>query len=186
MTDIPVIESEKFRIVAEEVVKCPICGNKSMTVKVFLYDMPFFGKVVLESGKCSKCGFRWSDVGLLETTKPKRIIVRVKKPKDLNTLIVKAAPATVRIPELGIEIFPGPAALGYITTVEGVLQRVIDHAPSGCLDKSNPCYEKIKAIKEAMDGNISFTLIIEDPSGRSAVKGEGTEVIEEELEDSQE
>jgi len=186
MTDAPVIEGERLRKVAEDVVRCPICGKKSMTIKIFLYDMPFFGKVVLESGKCSKCGFKWSDVGLLETTKPKRIIVKVKKPKDLNALVIKAAPATVRIPELGIEIFPGPAAPGYITTVEGVLQRVIDHAPSECLNESNPCYKKIEAIKEAMDGNIPFTLIIEDPSGRSAVKGEGTEVIEEELKVSEE
>lgn len=181
MTDTSVAKGERLRMIAEDVAKCPICGEKSMSVKIFLYDMPYFGKVVLESGKCSRCGFKWSDVGLLETTRPKRIIVKVKEPKDLNALVIKAAPATIKIPELGIEIFPGPAAPGYITTVEGVLQRVIDHAPSECLDKSNPCYERIEAIRRAMDGDIKFTLIIEDPSGRSAVKGEGTEIIEEEL-----
>ncbi len=181
LSDTPVIEDERLRMIAEDVVKCPICGEKSMGIKIFLYDMPYFGKVMLESGKCSKCGFRWSDVGLLETTRPKRIIVKVKRPKDLNALVIKAAPATIKIPELGIEIFPGPAAPGYITTVEGVLQRVMDHAPSECLDESNPCYERIEVIRRAMDGNVTFTLIIEDPSGRSAAKGEGTEIIEEEL-----
>ncbi len=181
MSDMPVIEGERLRMIAEDIVKCPICGEKSISVKIFLYDMPYFGKVVLESGKCSKCGFKWSDVGLLETTRPKRITVKVKGPKDLNALVIKAAPATIKIPELGIEIFPGPAAPGYITTVEGVLQRVIDHAPSECLDKSNPCYERIEVIRRAMNGNVTFTLIIEDPSGRSVVKGEETEISEEEL-----
>ncbi len=181
MTDTSVIEGGRLRMIAENVVKCPICGKESMSVKIFLYDVPYFGRVVLESGKCSKCGFRWSDVGMLEAARPKRIIVKVKEPKDLNALVIKAAPATVKIPELGIEIFPGPAAPGYITTIEGVLQRVIDHAPSECLDESNPCYEKIGIIRRAMNGDAMFTLIIEDPSGRSAVKGEGTEVIEEEL-----
>ena len=112
--------------------------------------------------------------------------MKVKEPKDLNALVIKAAPATIRIPELGIEIFPGPVAPGYITTVEGVLQRVIDHAPSECLDESNPCYERIEVIRRAMDGSITFTLIIEDPSGRSAVKGEGIEIIEEELRTAEE
>jgi len=181
MSDASVIEGGRLRMIAENVVKCPICGKESMSVKIFLYDVPYFGKVVLESGKCSKCGFKWSDVGMLEAARPKRIIVKVKEPKDLNALVIKAAPATVKIPELGIEIFPGPAAPGYITTIEGVLQRVIDHAPSECLDESNPCHEKIKTIRRAMNGDDVFTLIIEDPSGRSAVKGEGTEVIEEEL-----
>ncbi len=181
MSDTSVIEGGRLRMIAEDVVKCPICGKESMSIKIFLYDVPYFGKVVLESGKCSKCGFKWSDVGMLEAARPKRIIVKVKEPKDLNALVIKAAPATVKIPELGIEIIPGPAAPGYITTIEGVLQRVIDHAPSECLDESNPCYENIKTIRRAMNGNDVFTLIIEDPSGRSAVKGEGTEVIEEEL-----
>jgi len=179
--DVPVIRNGRLKMIAEDTVKCPICGKKSMRIKIFLYDMPFFGKVVLESGKCSECGFKWSDVGLLEATKPKRIIVRVKRPKDLNALVIKAAPATIRIPELGVEIFPGPAAPGYITTIEGVLQRVIDHAPSECLDKSNPCNERIKTIKKAMDGHVTFTMVVEDPSGRSAVRGEGIEVVEEDL-----
>ncbi len=186
MSDRPAVENERLRMIAEDVVKCPICGERSMSIKIFLYDMPYFGKVVLESGKCSRCGFKWSDVGLLEVTKPRRIMVKVRRPKDLNALVIKAAPAIIKIPELGVEIFPGPAAPGYITTVEGVLQRVIDHAPSECLDESNPCHEKIKIIRKAMDGGVPFTLIIEDPSGRSAVKGEGTEVIEEELRNTSE
>jgi len=180
-----VAEGDRLRKIAEDVIKCPMCGERSMEIKIFIYDAPYFGKVVLESGKCSKCGFRWSDVGLLEVTKPKRIIVKIRKTEDLNALVIKAAPAVIKIPELGVEIFPGPAAPGYITTVEGILQRIIDHAPSECLDESNPCHEKIESIRRAMRGDIAFTLIIEDPSGRSAVKGGGTEVLEEDLKTEQ-
>ncbi len=175
-------ESEwRFKVVAKDTIKCPACGSEGFEIKFIIYNIPYFEDVLMEVGKCRVCGYRWTDVGLLGMDRPKRIRVKVEKPSDLNALVIKAAPALVKIPELGIEIYPGPAAPGYITTIEGVLHRVLDRVPAECFVSSSRCYEKVKMIEEASKGGIKFTLIIEDPSGRSDVRGEGVSVEVEEL-----
>ncbi len=175
------MESRSPRLIGEDFVKCPVCGKKKLKLSIFIYEAPYIGNVVLESGRCLNCGYKWSDVGMLDFSEPKRIIIEVNGLKELNALVVKAAPATVRIPELGIEITPGPAAQGYITTVEGILYRVLDHVPSECLDPNAECHKKVQLIRDAADGRVKFTLIIDDPSGRSAVSGKDVKVVEEPL-----
>ena len=171
------------KLVAKEKVKCPVCGSGDLEITLYAYRVPFFGDVILETGKCSKCGYRWSDVGVVSAGRPKRIVVEVSRPKDLNALVIKSARASIRVPELGIEVTPGPAAKGYITTVEGVLQRVLDHVPSECFKRESSCYGRVKEIEDAIKGLKRFRLIIEDPTGKSAVRGEGVKVVEEPLKD---
>ena len=175
------MESQGPKLIGEETVKCPVCGEKSLKLSIYLYEVPYLGSVVIETGKCVSFRFKWSDVGLLDYGRPKRIVLKVRGPKELNALVIKSAPATVRIPELGIEITPGPAAPGYITTVEGVLHRVLDHVPSECFEPSSICYQRVQAIRDAADGKVTFTIVIEDPSGRSAITGENIRVVEESL-----
>lgn len=175
------VSSDRLLKLGEEVVNCLNCGEKSFRIRLFVYDVPHFGKVLLEVGTCDKCSFRRSDVSILEVSEPIRIVVKVTSDKELNALVVKSSTASIYIPELGIEITPGPAAPGYITTVEGILHRVLDHIPSECFDEKSHCYFKVKEIKDAIDGKIPFTLIIEDPFGRSDVKGEGANIVKERL-----
>ncbi len=167
--------------IAKERVRCPVCGDE-LEVTLYSYKVPYFGDVILEAGKCRKCGFRWSDVGMVSAGKPKRIVVNVNDPEDLNALVIKSARASIRIPELGVEVSPGPAAKGYITTIEGILQRVLDHVPSECFDSRSKCFRKVREIEDALRGLKKFRLIIEDPVGRSAVMGRGVKVLEEPLE----
>ena len=172
---------ERIIRIAEDIVKCPLCGEESLRLSIFLYDAPYIGKIIVQTGRCSSCGSKWSNVGLAEYSKPKRILLQVKGTNELNALVVKTAEATIKIPELGIEITPGPVAQGYITTVEGVLHRVLEHVPTECLNEASECYPKVQRIREAAEGQHEFTLIIEDPSGRSAITGEKIQVVEEEL-----
>ncbi len=171
----------KLTLLGEEVIKCLNCGENTFKVMIYVYEVPFFGNVLIETGVCSKCGFRKTDVSLAEVSKPKRIILRVESERELNALVLKSSTALVRIPELGIEVAPGPAAPGYITTVEGILHRVLEHIPAECFDEKSQCYSKVMEIKEAIEGRKRFTLIIEDPYGRSGIRGKGVEVIEEEI-----
>ncbi len=173
--------TQRLTLLGEEVTPCLNCGEKSFRVRLYIYDVPYFGKVLLEVGICDKCGFRRSDVSVLEVSKPVRIVVHVDSDAELNALVIKSSTASIYIPELGIEITPGPAAPGYITTVEGILHRVLDHIPAECFDESNPCNRKVKEIIDAIDGKVRFTLIIEDPFGRSDVKGEASAKIEKQV-----
>ena len=175
------IDSERLRKLGEETLKCPVCGKKALRVGIYLYDVPYFGEVILETGRCESCGFRWTDVTLAEAGKGKRLRLRVKGDRELRALVVKSSSATIIMPELGVEIRPGPAAVGYITTVEGIVRKVLEHVPSECFNEGSECHDVVKMLEDAADGRMKFTLILEDPMGRSGIKGEGVIVEEEEL-----
>ncbi|MCD6323899.1 MAG: ZPR1 zinc finger domain-containing protein [Desulfurococcales archaeon] len=174
-------KQENLRKIGELNGKCPICGEETFRITYHIYTTPYVGDIIIETGKCSTCGFRWADVGLLESGKPSRLVLEVNGATELNAIVVKSAPAIIKIPELGVEITPGPAAQGYITTVEGVLLRILEHIPSECLKEGSECYAKVQDIREAMKGNVKFTFILEDPSGKSSIFGEGVNVKVEEL-----
>lgn len=181
MEGIEGVESEKLRKLGEETIKCPVCGKKSLMVGIYLYEVPHFGQVILESGRCESCGFRWTDVTVAEAGKGKKLRLRVRGDRELRALVVKSSSASVIMPELGVEIRPGPASLGYITTVEGIVRKVLEHVPSECFSEGSECYDVVKTLEDAADGKIEFTLILEDPLGRSGIKGDGVTVEEEEL-----
>jgi len=175
------IDPGRLKYLGEEVVECVACGKKSFNIKYYLYEVPYFGNIVLEIGRCERCGFRRNDVSIVDVGSPVRIIVKIKGKKGLDALVVKASTATIKIPELGIEITPGPIAPGYITTIEGVLMNILDVIPSECFNEENPCNNKVKELEKALKGELAFTLIIEDPLGKSDVKGEEIEVIKEKI-----
>jgi zinc finger protein len=80
----------------------------------------------------------------------------------------------VEIPELGVRIDPGPACEGFVSNIEGVLDR-INSVLDSVLTWADDHEERRNAIalKEkialAMDGRLPFTIILEDPGGNSAI-----------------
>ena len=154
--------------------RCPACGNEKMEVSVYVYEVPYFDKIMLEVWKCSACGYKKSDVGTLEYGSEVRVVFPVKELRDLNALVIKSSTASIEIPELGVEIFPGPAAQGYITTIEGLLEKILENTPSECFQENSHCSEFVKKIKKAVNGEISFTVILTDPHGRSTIKSSQT------------
>ena len=177
-------DERKITKLMEEVTKCPACGKNTFKIRIYHYKIPYVGDILIESAKCQSCGYRWSNVELAQHGSPKRIKAHVRNAEGLNALVIKSSRATVVIPELGIEIYPGPAAPGYITTIEGILHRVLDHVPQECLSPEKECHKRIELIKKAIEGSIPFTLIIEDLSGKSLVKGNNLIIEEESLETS--
>ena len=158
--------------------ECPICGKGDLEVVEVYHDIPFFGKVVLTSMTCSRCGYRRSDVASLEIKPPCRYELRVESPEDLNVRVVRSSTATITIPELGVEIKPGPIAEGFISNVEGVLRRVERVLEQLVRDAETPeeeakAKEALERIKEAAEGRLAFTLIIEDPYGNSFIAPRG-------------
>lgn len=150
--------------------RCPVCDSEGLEISDYVYEVPYFGKIMIEVWKCSSCGYKKSDVSTLEHRGEVKIVFSVKEPRDLNALVVKSSTANIEIPELGVEIFSGPAAQGYITTIEGLLERVLDNTPSECFEENSHCSEFVEKVKRAMNGEISFTVVLTDPYGKSAIK----------------
>jgi zinc finger protein len=156
-------------LIGTEKVRCPSCGDYELTVSMYVVETRFFGKVVIESGKCARCGFLYRDVYLAEYGEPRKFEVKVLSGSAGDYLLVKSSSATVIIPELGIEIAPGPAAQGYITTARGILENVYELLVGLCRERDGECSKKLDEVLKALEGEVGFTLILDDPLGRSAV-----------------
>jgi zinc finger protein len=95
---------------------------------------------------------------------------------DLSIRVVRSSQGTVDVPELGVRIEPGPACEGFITNVEGVFDRinaVLGSVLTWAEGEEREKAEELQAlIVEIRAGKMPVTLIIEDPSGNSAIIAE--------------
>lgn len=172
------------QLLSDEILVCPVCGRRTFRVKSYLYEVSYFGKLLITTGECSSCGYKFRDIRLAEASEPRKITVRVEGERQLRYLLVKSAASAVLIPERGYEMIPGPASMGFITTVEGILHRfreVLEVACKGGDADEELCDAERRWIDRAIDGEERFTLVICDYEGGSAVKGEPEYVIEEPL-----
>lgn len=158
------------KLISELKLKCPVCGRNTLISRDYLYEAEHVGKLILSHWECESCHYVFRDVKPYEAREPKRIEFKVKGEKDLNVLVFRSPYAVVIIPELGLEIYSKDASQGLLSTVEGLLEDVLDNLGNLC-DENN-----CRDIYEAKDGKIPFTLIIEDPSGTSFVKSEKAKI----------
>ncbi|BFH73625.1 ZPR1 zinc finger domain-containing protein [Sulfurisphaera javensis] len=154
---------------------CPMCHKETLIIREYAYDAPKVGKLELSVWECENCGFRVRDVKPIEFLSPIRLEYKVEKEEDLNTIIYRSAFANVFIPELGVEITASTAYQGVLSTIEGILEIIIDQ-----IEECNE--ETCKELFEAKEGKRKFTLIIEDPSGLSFIQSD--KVIIKKLEES--
>jgi len=154
------------------VIFCPCCGRE-LKVITQLYKVPYFDDVLLMSFTC-ECGFKHAETLVTKIGEPTRFKIRIKG-DNLNARVIKSSSGTIRIPELGINIEPGPTSQAFITNVEGILHRVKDVVKSiSVLHKDDAnvkrkCDEIIKKIDETIEGKDELTLIIDDPFGNSLI-----------------
>ena len=160
---------------------CPICGGKG-TLKAIqhIHEIPYFGKVMESTIICEKCGYRNADVMILEDRPPKLYTVRVENEKDLFTRVVRSKSGTIELEEIGVKIEPGPAAEGFVSNVEGVLERVREtllmarefRKQEGDEEAVKKADEILKYIEDVKEGKKALTVKIADPLGNSALIGE--------------
>lgn len=160
---------------------CPICGGKG-TLKAIqhIHEIPYFGKVMESTIICEKCGYRNADVMILEDRPPKLYTVKVEEEKDLFTRVVRSKSGTIELEEMGVKIEPGPAAEGFITNVEGVLERVREtllmarefRRQEGNEEAVKKADEILSYIEDVKEGKKPLTVRIADPLGNSALIGE--------------
>lgn len=130
------------------------------------------------SFSCEHCGFQNNEIQSGAEIKPKGIKMKlvVKEASDLNRRIVKSDNSSVRIEELDFEI-PAKSQRGEVTTVEGIIDRVVaglsqdqenrtkDHPEAA--EQIESFIAKLKELKELKE---PFTLILDDVSGDSHIE----------------
>lgn len=164
---------EEPQLLFRETIRCPSCGSVSLALETYLYKVPHFGNIIIDRGICASCGFKYRDVRVAETDKPKKIIVRVEGEQELRYLVVKPSSASILIPEKGYESIPGPYSPGYITTVEGILSSFLEAVKIACRDSDQAqCKEHAEWLSRAIEGLESFTLVMCDYEGTGKILGE--------------
>jgi zinc finger protein len=165
---------------------CPLCSKELVTNWV-KDNIPFFGEVMHITSQC-ECGLRYSDTMIMAQKNPVRYEMTVSTKDDIDARVVRSTSGTIRIPELGVDIEPGPASESFISNIEGVLDRV-----SGILEmvvrwdeegKTQRAQELQSSIEKIKAGEFEITVIIEDPMGNSAIiaeKATHRELTEEEV-----
>ena len=157
---------------------CPSCNTEIE----YLYqteNIPYFSDILIVSAICDACGFRYVDTQLLQQSEPVRYELALTTADDLAIRVVRSMSGAIAIPELGVRIDPGPACQGFVTNVEGVLDR-IENVVRGALswgtekerENASRLLDNIAALRT---GNFPVTLILQDPLGNSTIVSEKAE-----------
>ncbi|MBU1112026.1 MAG: ZPR1 zinc finger domain-containing protein [Nanoarchaeota archaeon] len=153
--------------------ECHLCGKKTLTLREEEVDVPHFGRVFIFSMQCDSCNFRKADLEPAEQKDPATYTFEIDSEDDLNIKVVKSAEATLKIPRI-ITIEPGPASEGYITNIEGDIERVKKIIQSAMDSEEDHDAKKkaknlIKKLNNAQLGREKLKIIISDPTGNSAI-----------------
>lgn len=165
--------SEELGIDVLEGQPCPICNENTLTLTEREQEIPYFGKVHLFSMTCSSCKFHKSDVEMTEKGEPTKYTIEVDSEEDMKIRVVKSSAATVKIPRI-FSMTPGTASQGFVTNIEGIINRARSAIESAAEMSDDPSAEKearnhIKKLKKATCGFEKLKIIIEDPTGNSII-----------------
>ena len=172
-------QKEEFQMEKIENEPCPMCNKKTLTLYEAEQDIPHFGKVFLFGMNCDnqECNYKQNDVESEKQGEPCKIEFTIENPKDLNVRVVKSSEATVKIPQLKMDVEPGVASDGYVSNIEGLLQRFkkILEAERDTADEDDirkKAKNLLKKLWKVECGDEELKIIIEDPSGNSAIISE--------------
>ena len=174
---------------------CPICNSENgLILNVHTSEIPYFGGHTEMTMICNECGWRNTDFIPSEGKKPSLWSLVIDNSEFMTTRVVRSSSCTVRIVELGLEVEPGDNATGYISNVEGVLNRFSDAIAmiqrSAIRDgeegkeKVESCQELIDRISKIKNGEEPVELMLLDPNGHSQILHESatsTDLSEEEI-----
>ncbi|KAJ7969281.1 Zinc finger protein ZPR1 [Quillaja saponaria] len=123
------IAESLFRYTAPEEVMtfpstCGGCASKCET-RMFVTNIPYFQEVIVMASTCDACGYRNSEVkpGGRIPEKGKKITLNVKHVSDLSRDVIKSDTASVKVPDLDLELASGTMG-GVVTTVEGLITKI--------------------------------------------------------------
>lgn len=160
--------------------QCPFCKKNELTLMEDRREIPFFGPVYLYSMTCEACKFHKADVEAESTQDPVKYTLDIESEEDMKIRVVKSSQATIKIPRIAT-ITPGPASNGYVTNVEGVLNRLLNEIKDA-KDNAEEDEERkkakrlIKKLQRVIWGQEKLRMTIEDPSGNSAIISERAKV----------
>lgn len=173
---------DDFNVDVLEGEHCPFCNKKTLTLKQLEREIPYFGKLVIFSMDCEndECRYHKADVESEVPKDPMKATITIESEDDLNVRVIKSSTATIKIPHVG-SIEPGETSNGYVTNVEGILNRMkkqVEFARDTAEDESDKKKAKniLKKLTKVLMGSEKLTITLDDPAGNSAFISEKAEI----------
>ena len=176
-------------------VSCIICGfNQGLTMLAHTEEIAYFGEHTQVTLTCPGCGWRQTDFIPAEAREGSCQTYRIESVDDLQIRIIRGSACTVRMIELDLEVRPGSHSTGYVSNIEGVLNRfqdIIDMVGRQAVVENNGvAVSEIAKLTEAMveirEGQRVATLVFLDPHGHSMILTDNVEsrpLTESEIDD---
>ena len=179
-------------------IACPICHVEGQVrMLTHIDDIPYFGEHTQVTVLCHACGWRQSDFIPAEGKKPGGCRILISKPEHISSRVVRSSSCTVRIVELDLEVKPGTASTGYVSNVEGVIDRFMEvivmvtrqaYTDDTEMSDIKRLQEMHTTLLELKEDPIPTPITLEflDPNGRSQIlhaDAEMWELSDSELED---
>ena len=157
---------------------CPICfSEEGLTMIAHTSEIPYFGEHTQLTILCPSCGWKHTDFIPAEGKKPGAWSLEIDNSEMLSVRIVRSSSCTIRIEKLGLEVDPGGATTGYVSNIEGVLNRFegaiqlmyrqsIASKEQEIVKKCELLLKKIDLVKS---GDLVVEMTLLDPMGHSQI-----------------
>lgn len=162
-------------------VSCVICGsNAGISLLAHTEEIAYFGEHTQVTLTCPGCGWRQTDFIPAEAREGSCQTYRINSVDDLQIRVIRGSACTVRLIELDLEVRPGSHSTGYVSNIEGVLNRfqeVIDMVGrQAAVESNDEAISELTKMTEAMleirEGQRGETLEFLDPHGHSMILNE--------------
>jgi zinc finger protein len=159
---------------------CPICGTKSLELNEEEKNIDKVGKVFLFSMKCDSCGYSKKDLEFEKESKGCKITFTTSKEKDFKIEVIKSSSAIVKLPQLRMKLETGPDSNGGICKIKDIIEdfkKLLNEEKESDDPKERKHAKNLsKKLWKAELGDVPLKIIIEDPSGNSAILSDKAEV----------
>mgnify|MGYP001173669860 FL=1 len=162
-------------------IPCPICKVEGqLAMMTHVDEIPYFGEHTQVTVLCNACGWRQTDFIPAEGKKPGASTLIISKPEHMQARVIRSSSCTVRIAELDLEVNPGSASTGYVSNVEGVIDRFMDvivmvtrqaYVEDSEMSDIKKLQEMHTTLLELKEDSITnpITLELLDPNGHSQI-----------------
>ena len=165
-------------------VPCVIRGyDQGLSMLAHTEEIAYFGEHTQVTLTCPGCGWRQTDFIPAEARDGSCLAYHIDSVEDLQVRIIRGSACTVRLVELDLEVRPGSQSTGYVSNIEGVLNRfqeVIDMVGRQAAAEGNDeAIAELTTLTEAMlevrQGQRGVTLEFLDPHGHSMILTENVD-----------
>ena len=155
---------------------CPQClEDDALTMLAMSSEIPYFGEHTQITVICESCGWKHTDFIPSDGEKPGYSSLIVDDPEKCSARVVRSSSCTIRIPELDLEVSPGGSSSGFVSNIEGVINRFEDAV--GSIIKGNAddetvieaSLELLEGLRKMKEGSSKFLFELLDPRGRSQI-----------------